>query len=361
MREKLKLFPLETKIFISILIAGIVLSIVLIIENIVIDYPMIANVKWLVTIILCSVALYFIIQNKYVAFLERAVFTITIVGLLPLGWINSSIYNPFTIAYSFMILIAAVFLFKGTWQWFFIILEMFIVLTMLALTYLHPEIFAVIDHQVLMQDIFIQIPITFLGAILILRAFASAYHSTVNQLKNQKETLTHITLHDELTGIYNRRYIFQVLDQLENYFDDYKNIVIGMIDLDDFKSVNDTWGHVAGDLLLKQSASMIQEIVGNKGVVGRYGGDEFIIILHELGDTPYEFILSQLHRMSDVMEQNHAATSFSGGFVEIEEFQSLEKSLAQADELLYHSKNRGKNRIFVKECRQGITHMIEIH
>ncbi len=361
MREKLKLFPLETKIFISILSAAILLSVVLIIENVMIDYPMVANVKWFVMISLCSVALYFILQDKYVSIMERAVFFVTIVGLLPLGWMNTSIRNPFTIGYSFLILIASVFLFKGGWQWFFICIELVVVLLMLTLTYLHPEYFAVVDSNTEMKDVFFQIPITFFGAIMLLRAFSSAYHSTVNKLKEQKDTLTYITLHDELTGIYNRRHIFQLLEHIEQHFDRYGKIVIGMIDLDDFKSVNDTFGHVAGDELLKESAATIEEIIGDKGIVGRYGGDEFIIVMDQLGDIPYKSILSQLHRMSDVMEKNQGATSFSGGFIVIQELQSLEKCLAQADELLYHSKSRGKNRIFVKEYYQGTTVMSEIN
>ena len=90
---------------------------------------------------------------------------------------------------------------------------------------------------------------------------------------------------DDLTGLANRRRMDMTLaNTLASYRNSKRSCALMMLDLDRFKPVNDTYGHPVGDELLKQVASRIQKIVGNKGEVGRFGGDEFQVILSDMDD-----------------------------------------------------------------------------
>lgn len=98
---------------------------------------------------------------------------------------------------------------------------------------------------------------------------------------------------DSLTGVIARQYI---LDFAKHLIKNQIPFAMAMIDLDNFKSINDNYGHHVGDLCLKYTAEGIEKVVGDKGLVGRFGGDEFIILylkandynsIHDFFDTLY--------------------------------------------------------------------------
>ncbi|MFN3660044.1 MAG: GGDEF domain-containing protein, partial [Brevinematales bacterium] len=85
---------------------------------------------------------------------------------------------------------------------------------------------------------------------------------------------------DELTGVYNRRGIFQLLEQ--SFFQAQRyglNLELYYCDLNDFKKINDTYGHLAGDYILKNLAGIINSFVGSQGLCSRWGGEEFLIFV----------------------------------------------------------------------------------
>ena len=94
----------------------------------------------------------------------------------------------------------------------------------------------------------------------------------------------HLSLHDPLTGIPNRAAFIEHLNRRPRHISLGAHTALLSIDLDRFKQVNDTYGHPVGDELLKQVAARITKIVGNRGEVGRPGGDEFNIILPDVDD-----------------------------------------------------------------------------
>ena len=83
---------------------------------------------------------------------------------------------------------------------------------------------------------------------------------------------------DELTGIYNRRFLNKFLAE---DFPKFKKLAIFMMDIDGFKNVNDSRGHLEGDALLVSFCNVIKELVADDGIVIRYGGDEFSVVLPE--------------------------------------------------------------------------------
>jgi diguanylate cyclase (GGDEF)-like protein len=100
----------------------------------------------------------------------------------------------------------------------------------------------------------------------------------VEELQNENSELVHNSIHDPLTGIYNRAGFFGASESLINSLTPGQSIVVSFADMDNFKPVNDAIGHHVGDELLRQVAGKLQEKSGPNDVVGRFDGDEFAIL-----------------------------------------------------------------------------------
>ncbi len=170
----------------------------------------------------------------------------------------------------------------------------------------------------------------------------------ITERKHREETLALIGITDELTGMFNRRYIMaQIAKQCEN-----KNsgaTVVVMLDIDNFKHVNDKYGHLTGDLVLKSFAEIIKKNIRYSDFAGRYGGEEFLILLPGSDLSIGTMIIDRIH--ASLAEQHIDAISspitFSAGIVEVApdgENIDYEKVIAEADRLMYVAKVNGKNR-----------------
>jgi len=172
-----------------------------------------------------------------------------------------------------------------------------------------------------------------------------------NQLLVTQEQLRLQATHDGLTGLLNRN---SILDILETEFErsTRSGSPLGMImaDIDHFKKINDTYGHQAGDEVLKSVASLLKGVVRNYDRVGRYGGEEFIILLPDCNKNTLERIADRLKgRITSekylVNGKNLNITismgiSVSGG----EEIRSPEAMILRSDNALYKAKRDGRNR-----------------
>ncbi len=156
---------------------------------------------------------------------------------------------------------------------------------------------------------------------------------------------------DELTGSYNRRFINERLPFEMIFHETYKeNIVIAMADIDFFKNVNDTYGHDAGDFVLKELTNIIKENIRLEADwVARYGGEEFIIFLKNI---PNEKAYKKLNEIREIIENTDfvyddktikITTSF--GMKEYSKEIEMTEWVKKADENLYKSKNSGRNKV----------------
>lgn len=158
------------------------------------------------------------------------------------------------------------------------------------------------------------------------------------------------SIRDELTKAYNRRYFFeaaQVLKDLSALIP--QNTSILMIDLDDFKMINDTHGHQVGDQALKSLTEQLSSILRSTDIFARYGGDEFICLLPQsTSDQAMEAAKRVSEHISKVI-----ISSKDGGFplrssigvAHSEVDMKLEELISHADQALYSAKHSGKNRI----------------
>lgn len=150
---------------------------------------------------------------------------------------------------------------------------------------------------------------------------------------------------DDLTGTVNRRFFLELLQtEIDRSYRHGHHLTIAYMDVDNFKDVNDRFGHKAGDLLLKKIATNITDQVRNTDVVARMGGDEFALFLPETDYESAQIVLQRVHQQLLKVVPN--PVSFSIGAVT---FLALPKSadvaIDRADQVMYAVKKNGKNRL----------------
>lgn len=164
--------------------------------------------------------------------------------------------------------------------------------------------------------------------------------------------LGHESITDDLTGVYNHRYILYELERELGRAKRYRRIFsLIMMDVDDFKAINDNYGHIMGDNVLRELASLLRRNVRRVDTVGRYGGDEFIVILPETPLSGAGFAAQRLQievqrGMKRAGYEKLGVTisvglSTSGGLKEFDKMALIHK----ADTALLEAKGLGKNKI----------------
>jgi diguanylate cyclase (GGDEF)-like protein len=146
---------------------------------------------------------------------------------------------------------------------------------------------------------------------------------------------------DELTGLFNRRFLFA---EVERMLRDGEDVSLVLFDLDDFKRINDTFGHLAGDRILRDLGSLLMRRTRHEDLVGRLGGDEFVMVIH--GATPDDVALIAQRIASDLGAAQWifdgdlvtASTSWGFAFSSLIDAPTVSKVLATCDRDLYKNK-----------------------
>jgi diguanylate cyclase (GGDEF)-like protein len=153
---------------------------------------------------------------------------------------------------------------------------------------------------------------------------------------------------DYLTGLGNRRYFFELAEGEIMRSRRYGHpFTLAYIDVDDFKIINDRFGHAEGDAFLQSIAQIIKSNIRATDVASRLGGDEFAVLLPESGTGPATMFINKLHQiLSDIALQGDRPVSFSIGAVTfIKPPASVDDMIKIVDRLLYSAKAGGKNRV----------------
>ncbi|BBG65770.1 diguanylate cyclase/phosphodiesterase (GGDEF & EAL domains) with PAS/PAC sensor [Hydrogenimonas sp.] len=209
--------------------------------------------------------------------------------------------------------------------------------------------------------------ITSIIALLIALFIARAiYRSAIRQSKEEKERLerlvkerTHeielLSKTDSLTGLWNRGYLEEMLEIEFKRARRYgHNVSIAVVDLDHFKHINDNFGHMAGDEVLRQVSEHIRSCIRETDFVGRYGGEEIVVILPETDIKTAKVIAEKIR---ETIEAN--PVEFEGQTINVTssigvsnlrpEHKDYLEVFAEADEALYHAKENGRNMVVVSE------------
>lgn len=160
---------------------------------------------------------------------------------------------------------------------------------------------------------------------------------------------------DGLTGLLQRKFIEDNLQTILNRNATFEPISLIMIDADDFKSINDGFGHLAGDETLRTLARIIKAVVANRGFTVRYGGDEFCVILENCGVAEAKQIAEQfVHEIAGTyidFEQKRIEFAVSVGIASTTRPVPYQELIQRADDMLLFSKKNGKNKISVDNRR----------
>jgi diguanylate cyclase (GGDEF)-like protein len=175
-------------------------------------------------------------------------------------------------------------------------------------------------------------------------------------LNDTLKQLTALASIDVLTGLLNRRAIMESLTKEIRRVERNNHILcIGMCDIDHFKSINDTYGHLVGDEVLKEVTRRMQDALRVNDLLGRYGGEEFLVItpvdMVENATIVYERICQKVAATPiEVYDVSITVTISCGvtSYIADNDGQKLETVIARADEALYKAKHEGRNRVVLK-------------
>lgn len=173
----------------------------------------------------------------------------------------------------------------------------------------------------------------------------------LQQAMADKEKLERLATFDSLTGLYNRRATLGKLRELINLANRYKeDFSLIMLDIDHFKTVNDRYGHLTGDGALEEIATLIRRNIRDTDIVGRYGGEEFIIILPKTTLASSWVVAERLRSIIEKAQMkdsagNVFAITVSQGLAGWERGEDADSLISRADEALYKAKEKGRNRV----------------
>lgn len=167
-------------------------------------------------------------------------------------------------------------------------------------------------------------------------------------------TLRSLMVRDSLTGLFNHTFMSQFLDTaLAGAKREGGKLCFAMIDVDHFKSVNDTHGHPAGDQVLVALARLLQQRLRHSDMVGRYGGEEFAVILQDVGVEEARTIIDNLRtdfaKVRFSAGDRDFACSFSAGIAGFPAFVQADQIRESADQALYRAKKSGRNQVQVAQ------------
>lgn len=184
---------------------------------------------------------------------------------------------------------------------------------------------------------------------LIITTFIIIIISYVSELSFSKinERIYELSITDSLTNVYNRRHFDSILDkELKRQNRTKLPLCLCMLDVDNFKKLNDTLGHLQGDLVLKEVANIIKNTIRETDEIGRWGGEEFCIILPNTSLDPAIILIERVRKNIenfDFLTSMKITCSF--GIAQINENEDADSLIKKADTAMYLAKNSGKNRI----------------
>ncbi len=193
--------------------------------------------------------------------------------------------------------------------------------------------------------------ITALAIGLLVRVLISQYRKEKDKIENAVQELEFLSTKDPLTGVYNRRYMLDFLEKNIKRSNDYGALLsVVIFDIDYFKSLNDDFGHLVGDEILKNLCEVFSSQIRSSDIMSRYGGEEFVAVFPNTNaDTAYkraEQIREKVEESTLSKSVNRPIT-ISGGVAQYIKGMTIEELIDAADKNLYFAKSSGRNCVCV--------------
>ncbi len=177
-------------------------------------------------------------------------------------------------------------------------------------------------------------------------------NSEIAKLQHELHHTSELVRHDPLTGTLNRKGLDEALKrEIARAQRRSSTLCVGLLDIDNFKRINDTHGHHAGDAALQHLTDVVKENLRPQDSLGRYGGEEFLIILP---DTDVEHAVAAMQRLQRALTNRYFLTggqklliTFSAGVARLDDEEAPEVAIDRADKAMYRAKRAGKNRVMM--------------
>lgn len=296
----------------------------------------------------CAACALVIIVSSLVGFLTGRTYVATFIILLVLGFVEFPIlyisYGASTAVYMLVAEIGIITFMKPLHR---VIMGAAVFVADIAAFVVRskfPQLNMANDNMEL--DTLFSFVIAFIGIMVAVAIVIVQFERQAKQLSEMGEELTLAVNTDPLTEIRNRRYLMQYLEKQTAQMGDEKHCAV-LIDLDLFKSVNDTYGHVFGDKVLKQFADTVKKNLGENDLIARFGGEEFMILF---GTDNEEEIITTMNTISKEYaifseKEKGKEFTFSAGAAIYGNNSSITDIFTTADKRLYKAKAAGRNMI----------------
>lgn len=257
---------------------------------------------------------------------------------LPLAWLTSPGSYSAMAFYAVLIVFIGLMLAQTTWEYLFPVLSMMEMVLLLYYEALHPEqyhLYTTVDARAL--DLGMNFVIVCLVMFIAINIMNHYFDDEHNRLFN-------VAITDQLTGIYNRGFLLQSLEEIHyKAIRDRNEFTILLMDLNHFKLVNDTFGHAAGDEVLKTFGNILKTASRSSDIPVRYGGDEFILVLPGTGREQARLVEERIQMLFEPLAKQYEAVelSVSIGIAENNDM-PIDKMMKLADDHLYKRKNEMK-------------------
>jgi len=221
--------------------------------------------------------LYYLSSKKGKVYQAKLVFLVTFnILYIPYAWMTSPGSMSAMPLFSLFIIMITVIFIEKKWEVIFPIITICESLYLFYFEMNNPDFFEpFLNQQIRLQDVTINFLILSIAVVLIVYR--------INRFYLDQHSLVYIkSVTDQLTNVYNRRYLMKVLlEKKSNLLSYFSHYTVIMVDINNFKSVNDVYGHLIGDEVLKALGQLLNDSCRKYDICGRYGGDEFMVILPE--------------------------------------------------------------------------------
>lgn len=235
--------------------------------------------------------------------------------------------------------------------------------------FLSVAMFAILGYTLIILYLFIYEPdridiklellqlLAFVSTITVMLFTGSSIHRLRESASKQRDELQAalelnktLATTDELTGLYNRRYFMKKLAEQKALSErDDSDFVICYCDLDHFKSINDTFGHHTGDIVLKKFAEILKSSIREIDYAARFGGEEFICLLVHTDIENSKKVTDRIRKTLQDYKFGDIAPSLSAtvsiGIANFKEFNTIQETMMSADHRMYAAKNNGRNKV----------------
>jgi diguanylate cyclase (GGDEF)-like protein len=195
-----------------------------------------------------------------------------------------------------------------------------------------------------------------LGLLPVIVVFVLLFELTKTQgfirLEKALDLINELATRDDLTGTHNRRYLLELIEsECHRRKRSGRPFCVCLLDIDFFKRINDTYGHSAGDTVLREFALAVQRHIRVSDSFGRYGGEEFLLMLPETSLDEATMLAERIRVCIEGLRFPEVAAelflSVSTGIAQFNADESIDRTIARADEALYRAKSNGRNRVVV--------------